>query len=1048
MWSGKWRAVRKVLRRTLLLSIILWSSLVTTHSPLLLRAQSSNATLTGFITDQSKAAMTNVNVDVINLDTNAHFRTATNREGSYTAPELPPGTYRMEIEKQGFKSIVKPDIVLHVQDVIAINFTMAVGSTSESVTVEAGISAINTIDGSVGAVMNRQLIDNLPLNGRSFQELITQIPGVTLSNSTYGGQFDINGQRPTANYVSIDGASANIGVLQNNAAGNNFTGSTTGGTNALVSVDAMQEFRVLTSSYAPEYGRASGGQIIIRTRSGTNEFHGSAFEYFRNNVLDANDWFANANGKAQAPLRFNDFGGVVGGPIARNKTFFFFSYEGQRIRQPSFAVTAVPSVAARQSATPATQPLLDAYPLPNGPTLSNGQAQLAAGYSNPLATDVTSIRIDHLFTSRFTAFLRYNDAPSSSDLRGAFSYLPLSVLYDQPRHTRTLTSGATYLISPNVVNDLTLNFSDNSLDTHYTLDTFMGAQPLPESVFPPNASSSNALFEVQGGFTGSFLFWGSATPTTQRQANLVDALSFTFGSHQIKFGGDYRLLLPFSTPANLIDYSFASVLALDSDAPTSFSHSQHAPLSVRMTNLSLYAQDAWHISPHLTVTYGLRWELNPPPHNVAPNNGNYIPVLGTYSDASTVRLGPIGSSVWSTKYLNVAPRFGISYQFHSTAGWETVLRAGAGLFYDLGVGASALSPWLSFPNYVTTGNLSGVTFPASSSQAALPQINLSNPSNGQQFYTYPRDFALPRTWDWNVSVQQALGQTQTLTVSYVAALGTKLLYNQYFPSLGPAGLAVNYIDNESTSNYQSLQILFQRRLSHGLTANASYTWAHTLDDVSNDTQVVPSTSLLGPKTNWGPADFDIRHAFNAAFSYDIPSAAQTPWLSRITKGWGADAIVTAHSAFPVNVQVYESLFGGFYFRPDVVPGNPVYLFGSQYPGGRAINAAAFTPVTVQQGDLGRNALRGFDLTQVDLSVRRSFQVFERVRLLFRADLFNLFNHPNFANPINTIGTGTFGVATSMLDSVIGGSSSGSGGLNSLFQVGGPRSVQLSLKLQF
>jgi Carboxypeptidase regulatory-like domain len=380
-----------------------------------LRAQSTNAGLTGRVTDLSKGLIADAKVAAINTATNFHYEATTNTSGEYYLTNLPPGPYRIEIEKPGFKKSIKPDVILHVHDALAIDFEMTVGDVTESITVEAGLLPVDAASATVSTVIDHTLIDNFPLNGRSFQTLIQLTPGVVLTATAFSdqGQFSVNGQRADANYFTVDGVSANFGVtgyipLVQSAGGSLPALSALGGTNSLVSVDAMQEFRIHTSSFAPEFGRTPGGQISIVTRSGTNSFHGTLFEYFRNSVLDANDWFVNFKHLPKPQDRQNDFGGVVGGPIFRDKTFFFFSYEGLRLHQPLTQETVVPDFTSRlqaQMTLSAILPYLNAYPIANGKELGAGLAQFDASYSNPSSLDAYSIRMDQIVNSKFS-FLR------------------------------------------------------------------------------------------------------------------------------------------------------------------------------------------------------------------------------------------------------------------------------------------------------------------------------------------------------------------------------------------------------------------------------------------------------------------------------------------------------------------------------------------------------------------------------------------------------------------------------------------------------------------
>jgi TonB dependent receptor len=536
-------------------------------------------------------------------------------------------------------------------------------------------------------------------------------------------------------------------------------------------------------------------------------------------------------------------------------------------------------------------------------------------------------------------------------------------------------------------------------------------------------------------------------------------VAYTVGTHQLKFGVDYLLGLPIDSGFHADGYYFTTgIPSVVDNSVGFFFNTVQARVPAKVTNFSMYAQDMWRASNRLTLTYGLRWDFNPPPSNRNYNNGNYLPLLGNYLTGA-VQAGSPGSSYWDTKYTNFAPRLGVAYQLGQTPGRETVIRGGAGLYYDLGtINGVFIAASGGYPNALATV-LTNVPLPISPSQAALPPVNLGNPPAGSTFDDFPSGFASPRSWQWNAAVQQALGGTQSITVSYVAALGRKLEYGQYFPSVGSQQYVVYYTDNSASSDYNSLQVQFQRRLSHGLTAVASYTFGHSLDDSSSTTSNLAPGAYVSPKTNWGSSDFDVRHTFSSALSYDIPGLARGDWLDRLTSGWGLDSILTARSGLPLDVFNYFFVAGANGYisvRPDVVPGQPLYLSGSQCavfpgancPGGTGINPAAFAvPANGAQGDFGRNALRGFDLVQVDLSVRRSFRLSEQVRLLFRADLFNVFNHPNFANPDSNLADATFGQSLSMANSFVGGSGAGFG-LNSVFQTGGPRLVQFSLKLSF
>lgn len=415
--------------------------------------------------DASDAVVPDATVTVVSNEKKLRRQVTTDRAGRFVVPLLPPDRYSVTIRRQGFAVVEIKDLILSVNDQRSIRIHLKVGQISESVTVE-GSSLIQTESAVVSTLVDRQFAGELPLNGRTFDALLRLVPGTALSvaQSYEPGQFSVNGQRPNANYFMVDGVSANVNInsgtfLEQTGAGTTPPVSALGGTNSLVPVDDLQEFRIQTSSYAPEFGRTPGGQVSIITRSGTNDFHGTAFEYFRNEALDANDWFANALKLRKPPLRQNDFGGVLGGPILRNRTFFFFSYEGLRLRLPQVSITTVPSLSLRQSAPASVQPLLKAFPVPNGQDFGNGLAEFDASFSNPSTVNATSIRIDHLVHRKLTLFGRYDYSPSYFFTRGQLGGLSLSVAPHGSFSTTTLTLGATHVIGPRMTNDLRANYS-------------------------------------------------------------------------------------------------------------------------------------------------------------------------------------------------------------------------------------------------------------------------------------------------------------------------------------------------------------------------------------------------------------------------------------------------------------------------------------------------------------------------------------------------------------------------------------------------------------
>jgi Carboxypeptidase regulatory-like domain/TonB dependent receptor-like, beta-barrel len=1032
--------------------------LLVTVSISTLHAQSTNASLTGRITDPSKALIVGAKVTAVSAGTGLRYEVRSNGAGEYHLANLPPGSYRMEVEKPGFNKLLKPDVVLQVQDALAINFEMKVGAVSETITVEGGAPLVNIESATVSTVVDRTLVENLPLNGRSFQTLILLTPGVVPTATAFNdqGQFSVNGQRADANYFTVDGVSANFGVTGSLSMGQSASGAlpaltATGGTNSLVSEDALQEFRVQTSSFAPEFGRTPGGQISIVTRSGTNEFHGTIFEYFRNGVLDANNWFANFNHLAQPQEKQNDFGGVFGGPIFKNKTFFFFSYEGLRLRQPFTAQSVVPDALSRQQAPSAMQPFLNAYPVANGAELGAGRAQFNASYSNPSTLDAYSIRVDHAVSSNINLFLRYNYSPSSLEQRAApFTMPTLSTkdIIDSSVHTATF--GLTELINATMSNEMRLNYSNQQVATRFAVDNFGGAVPLPDSLmFPTGFTSANSGFLLLINGVGEYGEGKSGTDE-QRQINVIDNLSLTMSAHQMKFGVDYRWLAPFSSPfvyRPFVDFSGVTSApggALSGTAAFAQPGTFQAT-ALLSQNFSLYAQDTWKITPRLSITYGLRWDIDPALKGKNSASDPFT-VVGLNNPA-TLALAPRGTSLYQTTYGNVAPRLGLAWQLNPNAAWSLVLRAGGGVFYDLGQGGLGAAS-SSFPFSATSIN-GPAPFPLSPQNAAAPPLTTNPPVN--TIFVADPHLKLPHTYQWNFAAEQLLGKNQSLAITYLGAIGRDLLRVTNLFNPNPNFVVVSVTDNSATSDYHALQTKFQRRLAQGLQALASYTWSHSIDVASTaaGSQLGTPSKLASPSVDRGNSDFDIRHSFTAGITYDVPSPTWR-FMRGLLGGWSVDTFILARSAPPVNIVGGTFFVGGVSLtpRPNLVPGVPLELEGAQFPGGKAFNKAAFTAAPAgQQGNFGRNVLRGFDAAQVDLALQRQFRLTEKMGLRFRSEFFNIFNHPNFGNPNNNLTSPLFGQSTQSLANGLG-SGGVNGGFSPLYQIGGPRSIQLALKLQF
>jgi hypothetical protein len=967
--------------------------------------------LSGFVWDPSGALVAGASITAMNEDTGFRRVTETDAAGSWDAPYLYPGRYKLTVRKEGFRTIVQFGVALHAAESARVDFHLQIGDVREVVTVAGAPALLNFDDVSTGTLVGRNWIEHLPLNGRGILSLLELAPGSLITPATAGeaGQFSVNGQRPNANYFTVDGVSANTGAngggLPAQMPGGSLPDMTAfGSLHALASIEALDEFQLRSSTFTGEYGPSPGGQVALSTRSGSNDFHGVAFGAFRNEALDANDWFANSTGQPRQPLRFEDFGGVLGGPIRRNRTFSFLSYEGLRLRQPYTWQSTVPSLATRQSAPPIFQPLLDAFPAPNGPDLGGGVAQWTGYTSRPSSFDGLSVRIDHALTARLLLFGRFSDTPSSS----AFGVDEVNTV---TLHDHAATIGLNAAITPSASNEFRLNeteTSGNSVWQSAGIPSTTGCYTDP-ALFGANSPCVSFYRFAIGGIEP--LIAGASAGNAQRQWNLVDAMEIRKGAHDIRTGIDYlHLGLRRSGPLVSVTVTADSLQAL-LDSGFSVGLSESAQNSTSVEQFAAFGEDTWRVSPRLTLTYGLRWDVDPSPRAPAPPLTSVLPPIGPNVEVP----------IWKTRYTDLAPLVGVAYRL--TADGRTVLRAGAGRYFDADFGAAV--DGINGAPYNTWQFNNGVTVPVSVA-AAVTLIT----------YGFAPDLRIPSTWQWNVALERGLTRNDTLSVAWVASAANDLLRRE----VGPDSSAVAEIvdaTNHGWSRYEALQAQYRRHLSRRVQAQVSYSWAHSIDNSSSDGAVYWAPSAAFASTDAASSDFDARHSLTAAISVELP------------RGWSLDGMFRARTGFPVTVLDDETALGLSFadiFRPNLVAGEPVWIMDPQAPGGRRLNPGAFAAID-GQGDLGRNAIAGFGMSQIDLAVRRTFRIAEKCSVELRAEAFNALNQPAFADPVRFLVDPLFGRSPSMLNLMLG-SGTPSSGLTPAFQTGGPRSLQLVLRMHF
>ena len=1057
-------------------------------------AQFSAATVTGAVQDSSKAGITDAKLKLINTQTGTENESSTNQEGGFLLPGVIPGEYTLQIERDGFATTQVNGIALNVGATKNLLIRMKIGAVTETVNVDASGLTLNRTDATVSTVVDRKLIATVPLNGRSLQDLVLLIPGIvtqsaqaaTLSGSQTQGDFSVNGQRAESNSFFVDGVAANPSYgLPLRGAGianaGSIAGTTAlGTTQSLVSADALQEFRVLTSTYSAEYGRTPGGQFTFLTRSGTNKLHGSLYEYFRGAPLDAADWFGSSHGYYTVPnYAQNNFGATGGAPIVipgahhgPATSFVFASYEGLYLVQPVpqtyqytpdictqdlsgcfFYTKAVsPAIAAVLNAFPTNQELIENIIYMGGnPT---GMAQnLILDALFPANVNSTSVRVDHKFTPKLSLFVRFGDTPSYAQSNQLYSVTTSQL------NTHTWTVGGAAQFSASHSNEFRLGYLGSSLNASTTpeqisghenpplagnLDAALGV-PSTLNVAPSVArtyapASAEAYVHITGvGDSGSNT---NQITSSLGQWNLRDTYSLQSRNHLFRFGLDEQHIVSHSTPPPLsILADFFTLDSLLNNAASDLVISRSTPPNPVLNEFSLFAEDAWKVSSTLNLSAGLRWDVSPAPKG--QHGQDAYTVLGNVSAPATLQLAPRGTPLWHTSWFNFAPRIGAAWQLKNEPGRELIVRAGGGVFFD-----TAMQPALRAFNgigFTSYAHFLNAPVPATSSQ-----INFSTaveaPYTNQQVFSFSSHLQLPYSWQWNIGAEQALGKNQSITLSYVGANGRRLLEEQRrnVNALNPDFGNVSYFPSGLTSSFESLQTEFQRAVSPGIEVLASYTWAHSFDYGSTD----PFFPLVR-----GNSDLDVRQNLEAAASWTAPPA-QHRFLSlkRLSEGWGLDGRLIARTGFPVN------LLGNFSFDPvtgrpyysgvDLIPGRPLYLHGSQYPGGRmfnggqnALDPALALPEAPMPGNAPRNLLRGFPEVQGNFGIRQTYQLHEGLNMQLKIEAFNVFNHPNFGYIDPSFSDLLFGQSSKMLDQSFGNA-------GALYNQGGPRALQVSVKAAF
>lgn len=1057
-------------------------------------ASAQDAELQGVVRDQSSAVVPGASVTIVAPANGAHRTLKTDAAGHYVFSFLSPGVYDVTATLTGFQPVTRAGVPIDSGSRIVLELVLAPARISETI----AVAAASSVDESPGdaTVIDRDFLDNMAIDNRALQSLILLAPGVVgVGTSSSDLEFSVDGNRTTSNAVTIDGVSANIaaprigggrqvgapfrqvttGDTDTNASGANAAslGGFTGGSD-VVQLDALEQIRVQTSAYSAQYGRQPGAQVQLVTRSGTNRFSGSGFEYFRSSALDARDFFSNANPQARrGPYDQNQFGGVSGGPVIRDRLFYFLSYEGRVMGNPQPArQMRVPSADLRadDSLSVLMRQVLSAYPMPDGPEFFDSQgrpigaAPYYDGSESLQRSNSYSVKVDHNFGPRLLLTGRWSRGVSRRT-----SYL-LAQRTATGSDARTMTLNARSVLRARLLNEVSANYSSNTSDNLSELTDRLGVTPLDVwDLVPPFAPASSSSTISLPGQVQDYTI-GPAVANRQVQAQVVDNVSWNSGRHGYRFGIDARRLTPVYGPteyrSSVTFNALPSLLANRADLLTIASSD---PVRLGIVNFSAFAQDTMRLTSRLTLDYGARWEVNPAPKGL---NHPLYTVTG-FPDLTALGLAAPGTPLYPTRWAKVAPRIGTAYRWRQAGQQITLLRGSFGLFYDLGSGATATAARM-FP-YNRSISRSNVPFPPDDARAAeAAPLSLDPPYTRQDFTIVAPGNTLPRTWEWSMSVDQSFSGAQRLTATYTGHAGRQLLRRYFYAfdlarPINPAfpGARLNVTRNDrgwgDTSDYHALQVQYVRRLSRGIQALANYTLARATDSGSDDATVNLADNATRPTFYYGLSRFDRRHSFNSSVTWNLPGSRR---LRALLSGWGIDVNARVQSAPPLTVTYgYTDPVDtiNYAYRVDVVEGQPVWIKDGTAPGHRRLNAAAFAVPSsaygarneVTHGNEARNGLRGFGTWSADGVLQRQVRLPANRTVQLRAEVHNVFNHPNFSQPDTSLGT-VIGATGQFIPGPLFGRITGTGGAlggpggggGAASPTGGARTIQLGLRVTF
>ncbi len=1131
-----------------------------------LAAQTDRGRILGNVHDSTGAVVVGAKVAITDVQRGISRNLVTDSAGAFQAPDLLPGTYRIRVESQGFKTEERPNILIEVGKDVRVDFGLQPGEASQTITVVSDVPLVNTINATLGGTVDNKTINELPLNGRNYQNLLSLRPGVMVYAG--GGPWTqvANGMRPEDTSFVVDGVSddeAFMGLSITNAA------AVAGDAATLLPIDAIQEFNVEENPSA-EFGWKPGAITTVGLKSGTNQLHGTAYGFGRSDSFDARNFFNRAP-DPKTPVSLEQYGGTLGGHIIKDKLFYFGGYEGQRYTVGNSFVYSLPTTASLATASnpagdptssipdaerdlaskniPLSQASLGILPLYG--TNDTQSTSITRGFNNVNSSNNALGKIDYHINERHTLSGSYffgNDKLVAED---SLETQPFFLTQIHSR-AQTLAAHETWVANSRTVNDIRFGF------TRYTLSIAPVDQNKPATSYGLNTGITNPVlgglpgirvtgFTELGGFPSFPKYVGP-----DNTFSLQDNVSYLRGKHALKFGGELRDLRVHQGTwrKGRGEFRFGSLEDFLAGNPSRATLLAGVPTrDLSQWEYSGFAQDDWRITPKVTINLGLRYEYDAPPTEAHNMLGNWEPGVGLE------QLGKNISSIYKPDHRNFSPRVGFAWDV--TGKGTTVVRAGGSLIYDvltmntflsqqntqnaitLGLGVLPTGA-PQVVNGVTTagpGNIlaSAVTIPGSSLKWTGSSVGGATifPSNVTSFLqcgdgigndpgpcdimAMDRNYRNPYVTNWTLGIEHAFTGNLSWDVSYVGTHGSKLTGIYDINQINPQSPAentvacnhcednshrpfaaqfpylefINFMTNVYRSNYHGLQTSLNARNMHGLTFIAGYTYSHSLDNMSyNWNQYLPLNSL-NPKGDYANSDFDMRHRLTLSLTYALPSK-KSPL--QLLEGWQVNSIVTLQSSMPW--QTFDSSndlsatgefadrwnffgnpadfksgganpipcfgFGGSAGCSPNIPGPCMQAASAMGPGAvtslnnlgcyMAGNSVMIPPALGTFGNLGRNMFRDTGYRNLDLSIAKNFHLKERLTAQFRAEFFNVLNHPNFANPwdgtsgygpgaltSDPSGPGVFGCGCATPDTAA---------VNPVLGSGGARAIQLGLKMIF